>query len=602
MLITDENIDQVLGLLSPKALLSLDTETTGLRPYHGDRPFSVIVNDGLESFYFPILQVQGLGESKALGVPSLGKLRDFLQNAPRTYFLQNAKFDMGQLFQAGYYFHDESKILDTMVLGRILQSDNPSYSLDFLSQHYLRHQKDDRVKDYIDEYKLYTFSSVEGLSKKLKNMHFDQVPLELIQAYGELDAKLTYDLGVELTKRLSIIDENSPIEWPSIHSVIENEALLTRTCFEMERIGVRLDKEYCKEAISKESKRMQDAMLAFQKETGRVYKASGKAFEEAFGNIGITSPEVTDKGSPKFDYNVLTSIKSAASWAALEVKDAKSRLNFFNGYLFQADINGFLHTNFRQSGTATGRFSSSDPNLQNLTTPEAGELTSVRRAIVPFNDNFCLVMFDYKTQEYRMMLDYAQQQDMVEKILAGADVHQATADLVRISRTQAKTLNFALLYGAGSGKISGMLGLEEGQAKELISKFFAALPKVRALIYGIREAAKRRKFIFNWFGRRCHYSNPSFSYAAPNHLIQGGCADVIKIAMNKCHKLLEGKKSKMSLVIHDELVFNIHISEKHLVPEIKNIMLSSYPYRSIPMEVEIYSSYLSLADKEKWAD
>ena len=162
-----------------------------------------------------------------------------------------------------------------------------------------------------------------------------------------------------------------------------------------------------------------------------------------------------------------------------------------------------------------------------------------------------------------------------------------------------RSLNFALLYGAGPARVAEMLGITEEEARELIRKFYSALPRVDALIKAIRATAKHRGYIVTWAGRKIDYPDRGKAYAAPNHLIQGGAGDVMRIAMNRCDGLLAETKSSLCLTIHDELVFNIHKDELDLVPEIQRIMENVYPYKHLPLPVDVSHSWKSLADKAK---
>lgn len=588
---------RILGALTKAPFLALDTETTGLRQYHGNSVFSVILATEKDVYYFPVGPAKGI--YRPLDIKPLAKFLEALNY--QVLFLQNAKFDLRFLLQLGITLKPTVTIHDTAVGARLLKSDLRSISLDAIAAEFLNSRKDDKVLAYIDEHSLWEWADIPGIARRSKNLFFNEVPLEIIQPYAEMDARLTYDLGIFQIKEIGMIDANAPEGWPHLAQVLHNERALTQTCLKMEHDGVRVDVAYCERAIEFERGRILAAVDAFQEATGQEYVASAKAFEKAFeGEIEADHP-TTDKGALRFDKGTLKGMVHAGAYHALEAKDAKSRLNFYAGFLYQADPKNFVHTNFKQAGTTTGRFSSAEPNLQNLKRPDdlSKDPFTPRGAIIPTSPEFCLVMLDYQAMEYRVMLDYAGEKEMIARVIAGADVHQATADLVGITRQQAKTLNFALLYGAGRNKIAAMLDLEPGEAGNLIRTFFQALPGVERLIQNVRNNAKNRGYIFNWYGRRLHYTDRNLTYAAPNHLIQGSCGDVVKVAMNKTHQLLRNLKSKLSLTIHDELVLNVHRSELGVEDEVQAIMEKAYPHRYLPLKTEVSHSWKSLAEKVK---
>jgi DNA polymerase-1 len=201
-----------------------------------------------------------------------------------------------------------------------------------------------------------------------------------------------------------------------------------------------------------------------------------------------------------------------------------------------------------------------------------------------------------------MMLDYAGELKLIEQVMAGADLHQATADMVGITRKQAKTLNFAILYGAGPAKLAGMLGITIAEAKYLMDKYFSRLPKVLAFKEQVVAKGAARGFVTNWFGRRCRIANREWAYVLPNHLIQGGCSDVIKIAMNKIDDLIveRGCKLRMRLTVHDELLLELPPNETDLLAPIVEIMENIYPaYNGMKLTTDVGHSFKSFSAKDK---
>jgi DNA polymerase-1 len=262
----------------------------------------------------------------------------------------------------------------------------------------------------------------------------------------------------------------------------------------------------------------------------------------------------------------------------------------------------------RQAGTLTGRFSYRNPNLQNIPAEDDEEDmvrdNLIRRCFVP-PAGHKLVSIDFAAQEYRIMLAYAGQWDLIAKVNAGLDLHQATADMIGITRKHAKSVAFATLYGSGPAKLAEMLGIQEYQAAELRRRYLGALPLVASLIAQIKSTSKTRGHIYNWAGRKLHLPGglTENAYAMPNHLIQSSGADICKRAMVEIDKEF-GARANMFMQVHDSLNFYIPESELDMIPRLAEIMESMWPIKNnMAMKVDVKLSGKSMAakDMEKYA-
>lgn len=591
MLVTPSDLTKVLIELSAKPQLAIDTETTGLRHFHGDQLFSIIIADETAEYYFDF--------NTTLPRELIPKLHKILNIPTILWFGHNFKFDLHFINNEGIAVAGPTHC--TMATMRLIHSELLSYSLDSCVKHALDKAKDDKVMAYIREHKLWTLEDCPGKAKN-KRLHFDRVPLEIIQPYAELDARLTFDLGIWQLKKLGNMEATGSIHWPKIGKLYRNERSLTKTLLDMERHGVLINREYCKEALVHFHDTLQSCEKEFRGLTGKDFVDSGKLFSEIFpkDQLVMNDPTPGGKVNPSFDSEVLVGWGDPISKTILLHREAKKDKEFFEGLLYAADNDGVVRTSFRQSGTATGRMSSTDPNCQQWPKEEAEsfEAVAVRRAIIP-RPEFIFVMFDYEAMEMKLLYDLASAHSMIAKVREGLDVHQAMADRAKISRKQAKAGNFANIYGSGLVKFAQTLGCNEAQAKNIREAIFAAAPEIRPFIQRQTKEAEERGFSVNWVGRRCIFLDRRFCYKATNYVIQGGGADVIKIAMNKIHRHLIGKKSKMLLSIHDELLCEIHESETALIPEIKHIMEISYPHKHLPLTVSVEHSRVSFADRIK---
>lgn len=611
MIVTHDNFQRVLDELVHYPVLSLDTETTGLRPYHGHRLFSIILSYREDAFYFNWNDYPDFDHRQRLTKSHLLLMSDLLGDPNRLWFMHNARYDLAMLAQEGLKVM--GRVHDTMAIARVLDSTlwQGDFSLDACAAR-LGFRKSDVVKSYILSQKLYTVVKVAGKKTQRKDLHYSLVPWDLILPYGEKDAQITYALGLQQQKEVLEISAGTEAGKAPLSQVYTNEIDLIKTVFEMERLGVKIDADFCKKAISSAEECLKVETENFFSATGEPFKDSALVFKKVFAAeeerwvYGATT--ATGKTNPSFDSDALKTFTHPAAQSVVKWRKAKSDVNYFHGFLYEADRDGVIHASFNQHIAATGRFSSSNPNLQNLTKPDDEELGDeflVRRAIVP-RPGMVFHMLDYDQMEYRLMLDYAAtmavEEDgvraLIKKVLGGLDVHQATADVAGIDRRSAKTVNFATLYGSGIKNLSERLGVSEPRARDIRDSIFRAAPEIRWFITRATSAAEKRGFVVNWYGRRCLFPDASYAYRAPNYLIQGGCADVVKLAMNRAAEFLGPYKTRLVLMIHDELVLEGPPEEAAVViPAVKRILEAAYPYRHVPLTCGVDHSFKSLADK-----
>lgn len=365
----------------------------------------------------------------------------------------------------------------------------------------------------------------------------------------------------------------------SLENLFNNEMSLLKVCAQMEALGVKIDVPYVEVCLRYEEAKKKQAVQNFEADTGRAFLNSSKLFAEIFTKRGESFPQ-TEKGNPSFTGDFLESCKSPTATLINQIRyHDKRAITYFRNFLYYKDEYGYLHPSMNQAGTATGRFSYSNPNLQNVSKEDdesdKGSVSNIRKCFVP-EEEHVLLAIDYSSQEYRLMLDYANEKSLIKAVKEGADVHQATADLLGITRKQAKTINFGCLFGIGAGKLAENLGMSFTEAKEMRQAYFKKLPAVERFIKDVTYTAEKRGYVFNFLGRRSYCADYRFSYKLPNHVIQGSGADVVKIAMVRLHEFLKPFKSRMVLQVHDELLFYLHREEFHLVPEIKKIMEGAY--------------------------
>jgi DNA polymerase I-like protein with 3'-5' exonuclease and polymerase domains len=656
MIVTRDNLSSVLEEIHASNVMGFDTETTGLDWHKGDRLFSLtIALNEHRCFYFNYNDNIDIPYDAILPRDSID---DLFRPYKGTIFIHRAKFDLHMLANEGVELTDPRYIIHcTEAMGRVEYNDHMKYNLDFLAQKNLGIRKDDRVKEYCDKHKLFTYVEIEG--KREKKYHYEKVPWSLIVPYTLQDGRIVYMLGMSQIQSIhqqAAVFNNDPKRSPI--RIMENERALTKVIWKMERRGMKLNSAFTRRALAHEIERSDKIKERFTALTKKEFKDSGKIFAEVYDELGYQYPR-TEKGNPSFDSDALELMDNPVANLIKAYRGCKKYQDYYLNFLRLMSPEEVIHCTFNQGGTGTGRMSAADPNLQNLTKvekddPEYSWEYLVRRCFVPRKGK-TLFMLDYDQMEYRLMLDYSGEIEVINKVLGGMDVHDATAQMMGTNRKEAKTINFMLLYGGGTAKlclaickptltekglkdlaylmfvngmsltqlieykgktIKGRYGEETYdvphqvevikhnyaeliKAKEKRDLYRSKLPKVAAFVDNVIKTAKERGYIFNWMGRKCVFKK-QFSYASPNYLIQGGCADVVKEAMIKIDALLVGTKSFMLAQVHDELIFEIDDNEYHLVPQIRKIMSEVYSPKYLPLTCGVDYSKESWQNKMEW--
>lgn len=590
MLVDTASFKSIIYKLAMPGTYSLDVESTGLMAYHKDELFSIIIADENESYYFNFLRYEEMEEDQIIPREWLKQFSLAFKNPTSVWYMHNAKFDLSMLARENLFI--AGTIHCTQAIARVEYNGHLKYSLSACAER-IGEKKDDAVEKWISKEKAYKWQVLPGKKQRSKDKFYSKVPFNIIHPYGEQDARVTYKLG---NHQVAAITELSKGKKVGPLQVMENERRFTKTCFNIERTGVLIDKKYCEEAGKFEKQNMEKAAVEFKRLTGKPLVNSAKELAPIFKELGEVFPQ-TEKGNDSFDKSVLDTFKTPAAAAVKEFRKAEKRASYFYSYLYYADQGGVIHADIKQSGTESGRVSYGNPNFQNV--PKRGEDNSpfpVRRSIIP-RPGFVLYDLDFMAQEYRLMVDYAGEKELAEKINSGLDVHVACQQMLGLKdRNTAKTMNFMKLYGGGAQKLADSLEISLEEARALSMKYWNNLPHVTRFIKDVARTAEVRGYIINWFGRVLHFPNPKFAYAAPNHLIQGGCADVVKVAMNKIGGYLADKKSRMLLQVHDSILFEIHESELSIVSEIKHIMETVYPYKLVPLLCDVSWSNKSWGD------
>ena len=577
---TEEKTDQLLQNILTQKVFSLDTETTGTDPIRAElvgMSFSYAEN---QAFYVPV----PADRTEAQRI--VDKFKPVFENKETLKVGQNIKYDM--LVLANYGVEIQGEMFDTMIAHYVLQPEL-HHGMDYLAEIYL-HYETIKIEELIGP-----------KGKNQKNMR-DLDPIHIYR-YACEDADVTLKLKNVLEKELKQNDAES-----LFHDI---EMPLVPVLAYMERNGVRIDTEALKETSRHFTARMQQIEEEVHRLAGVEFNiASPKQVGEVlFDRLKIVDkPKKTKTGQYVTSEEVLESLKGKHEIVGkiLEHRGLKKLLGTYIDALPQL-INpqtGHIHTSFNQTVTATGRLSSSNPNLQNIPVRnEDGK--EIRKAFIP--DEGCeFFSADYSQIELRIMAHLSQDPHMIEAFRENQDIHAATAakiykekleDVTREQRSKAKTANFGIIYGISVFGLAERLNIDRKEAKELIDGYFENYPHVKEYMDKSILEAREKGYIETIFRRRRYLPDINSrnavvrGYAERNAInapIQGSAADIIKVAMVRIYRRFreEGIRSKMILQVHDELNFSVLPEEKEKVQQIVITEMESAYKMKVPLQAD----------------
>ena len=560
-----ENEDDLLKLRDfflTNKILSLDTETTSTNPMDAELvglSFSVKEH---EAFYVPI------PENREEAQKRVEIFRPVYENEEILKIGQNLKYDLEVLHNYGIVL--KGKMWDTMIAHYLIQPEL-RHNMDYMAEIYLNYQT-----VHIDE--------LIGPKGKNQRSMRDLSPTDVYE-YACEDADITLQLKNKLEAELQ--------KYECEHLFYEIEMPLMPVLAEMEMNGVCLDTD----SLAETSKQFTQRMMDIEK---RIYELAGEPFNIAspkqVGDILfeklkiIEKPKKTKRGQYVTSEEVLQQLRHKHEIVEL-ILDHRGLKKLLGTYIEALPklINprtGHIHTSFNQTITATGRLSSSDPNLQNI--PIRGEDgKEIRKAFIP--EPGCLFFSaDYSQIELRVMAHLSGDEQMIKVFREGKDLHAATAaniykkpieEVTRDERTKSKRANFGIIYGITVFGLAERLDIPRDEAKMLIDGYFDTFPQVHQYMEESKEIARKQGYVTTLFGRRRYLPDINSANSvvrgfaernAINAPIQGTAADIIKVAMIRIFQRFkkEGIQSKMILQVHDELNFSVYPEEKEKVERI----------------------------------
>jgi len=557
LILTEAALDEWLSRLKTADLFAFDTETTALDAMQAELVGVSFALEPGRAAYVPLAHVYPGAPDQLDRDRVLTRLKPLLEDSDRPKVGQNLKYDMSVL--ARYNIALRGIAHDTLLESYVLDS-TARHDLDSLAKRFLDH---DTIR----------FEDVAG--KGAKQIGFDQVPLEQAGPYAAEDAEVTLRLHRVFQPRLAAV--------PALERLYrEIEMPLVPVLSRLERAGVLIDSAQLATQSADLARRILELEEAAYRVAGRRFnlgspKQIGAIF---FDELGLPVVAKTPKGAPSTSEDVLERLAADGHELPRIILDhrglSKLRSTYTDKLPRMVDRDtGRVHTSYHQAVTATGRLSSSDPNLQNIPI-RTEEGRRIRRAFIAAPGH-CLLAADYSQIELRIMAHLSGDERLLAAFAGGQDIHRATAaeilglapeDVTSEQRRSAKAINFGLIYGMSAFGLARQLGIERGAAQEYVDRYFERYPGVRDFMDRTRRQAREDGYVETLFGRRLHlpeigHGNQARRAAAErtaiNAPMQGTAADIIKRAMIAVDAWIEADRPEARLImqVHDELVLEV---------------------------------------------
>lgn len=584
-LLTEADLNRWVDKLKQAKLFALDTETDNLDYMAANLVGISFALENGEAAYLP-LQLDYLGAPKTLEkTTALTLLKPVLENPAIQKVGQNFKYDLTIFARNG--IDVQGVAFDTMLESYVLNSTG-RHNMDDLAKRYLGHQ---------------TISFEEIAGKGKNQLTFNQIPLEQAAEYAAEDADVTMKLQQVLWEKLS--------KEPTLEKLFkEMELPLLGVLSRMERRGVLIDSD----ALFLQSNEIANRLSELEEQAyvlaGQPFNlASTKQLQEIlFDKLGLPVIQKTPKGAPSTNEEVLEELAFSHELPKVLVEHrGLSKLKSTYTDKLPQMVNpqtGRVHTSYHQAVTATGRLSSSDPNLQNIPIRNE-EGRRIRQAFIA-RKGFTVVAADYSQIELRIMAHLSQDQGLINAFTQGKDIHRSTAaeifgvaldEVTSEQRRNAKAINFGLIYGMSAFGLSRQLGIGRADAQNYMDLYFKRYPGVQTFMHYIREKAKAQGYVETLFGRRLYLPDINSSNGmrrkaaervAINAPMQGTAADIIKRAMIQLDQTLQNDPDiAMIMQVHDELVFEVRSEKVAFYSELIKTQMESAADLVVPLIVEV---------------
>jgi DNA polymerase-1 len=583
---THAQLDAWLAQLKTAPLIAFDTETTSLDAMQADIVgVSLSVQPG-KACYIPLAHDYPGAPAQLAREQVLAALKPILEDAQRPKVGQHAKYDMNILAQYGIVVQGLRH--DTMLESYVWNATATRHDMDSLAKRYL-------------DYDTIKYEQVAG--KGAKQISFSQVDLDTACKYAAEDADITLRLHHALWPQLE--------SEPKLRKVYEEiEIPLVPVLAGMEQRGVLIDVNELRKQSQQLGKRMHELQREAWQSAGREFNLDSPKQLQAilFDELGLPAKLKTPTGQPSTNEEALEAIAEEHALPRL-ILDYRGLAKLRSTYTEKlAEIvnprTGRVHTSYHQGAVATGRISSTDPNLQNIPV-RTEEGRRIRQAFIA-PPGWKVLAADYSQIELRIMAHLSGDEGLLRAFHAGDDIHRATAaevfglapeEVSSNQRRAAKAINFGLMYGMSAFGLARQLGIDRGEASDYMARYFSRYPGVHAFMDATREQAHRDGYVETLFGRRLYLENLSArnqalragaERAAVNAPMQGTAADIIKRAMIAVAAWLKGRDdANMLMQVHDELVFEVRADAVEVVREAIRQRMSGAAELRVPLVVDV---------------
>jgi len=584
---TEQRFDYWLNQLQAATLFSFDTETTSLNYLQAEVVGVSFAIDSAQAAYLPVAHNDPDAPQQLSRDTVLARLKPLLEDSEKKKIGQNLKYDAHVL--ANYGIDLQGIAHDTMLLSYVLNSTVTRHDMDSLAKYYLGRE---------------TIHYEDVAGKGAKQISFQDVAIKQAAPYAAEDADVTLQLHQKLWAALKPLDAMR-----LLYETVERP--LIKVLMRIERNGVLLDYSMLNQQSMALANQISGLELQAHEEAGKVFNLSSpKQIQEIlYDQLQLPVLKKTPKGQPSTAESVLQELAMDFALPKIildyrQLSKLKSTYTDKLPQLVQVKT-GRVHTSYHQAVTATGRLSSTEPNLQNIPV-RSDQGRKIRQSFIA-PDGFCLVAADYSQIELRIMAHLSADEGLLAAFSAGEDIHKATAaevfgvHLSQVTsdlRRSAKAINFGLIYGMSAFGLAQQLGVSRGEAQSYIELYFSRYPGVKNYMDTIRELAAQQGYVETLFGRRLYLpeinarNGTRRQYAertAINAPMQGSAADIIKKAMiNVDQWIMEEQPAvKMIMQVHDELVFEVpEISREENMKSIK-LLMSTAAHLAIPLIVDM---------------
>ena len=583
---TQRQLDDLIIELEKSNSFAFDTETDSLNTYKANLVgLSFCAKEG-RAFYIPL-------QHRYLGVPQqlelgfvVDKLKPIFADSRKAKVAHNFKFDEKVLSK--YAIEINGKVDDTMIMAYVLKSSG-------------KHDMDSLSKEHLGIEPI-AYTTISGTGKHRQTL--DQIDIEIVAKYAAEDADITFRLFNHFK---ALLEQDETL----YKLYCEIEMPLTMILNQMEKIGVRIDAA----KLIQQSASLETSIKELE---SKCHNLAGQEFnlsspvqlrEILFEKLSLPPVKKTAKGQVSTSEEVLIQLAEDYEIAALIMKYrhlSKLKNTYTDKLPKMLDVNSRVHTSYNQTGTVTGRLSSSDPNLQNIPIKSL-EGRKIREAFIA-EDGYCIVAADYSQIELRIMAHLSKDKNLLKAFNQSLDIHSATAaevlsigidEVSSEQRRKAKAINFGLIYGMSAFGLAKQLEIPRAEAQEYIDIYFNRYPNVKEYMTTAKEFAKQNGYVETILGRRLYLpeinsknvmQRNTAERAAINAPMQGTAADIIKKAMIDVNTMILQEYNgevKMVMQVHDELVFEVKKTKlEEIVAKIKSIMEAAVKL-SVPLEVNV---------------